>query len=206
MIVLGICTAAVISGVMMVNVRVVWSTRRHISTKIDEVPEVGTAVVLGCTPQLNNGRPNFYFETRMDAAAALLLSGKVRTLVVSGGPLRVPRPPWFTECDAMFDALTARGVPPRHILVDPAGTRTWESVRRAHEHFGLREVVFVSQSFHNPRAVWLARRMGVESYGYNAASPSSWSLRHLRLRLREVVSRTRAVIDSLPTKKNVPGS
>lgn len=203
---LGMCAAVVISGVTVANARIVCSTRRHIFSQLAELPEVETAMVLGCSPLTNNGQPNTYFEARMNAAAALFASGKVRKLVASGRPLRVERPRMESECEAMRDALIARGVPPSCILVDPAGTRTWHSVRRGHSHFGLNRLIFVSQSFHTPRAVWIARQLGLEAYGYDAASPSLASLIHLRVHIREIASRTRAAVDLLQTKKNVPGS
>jgi SanA protein len=191
-----------VSAVALSNGLILWSTRRLVFARLSDVPTAETAIVLGCAPEVN-GRHNFYFDARMDAAAALFLGGKVKHLVVSGGPLGNGA----SECHAMVLALLQRGVPRARIDTHTAGNRTWESVKHSSELSTSGPFVFVSQAFHVPRAVWLARRLGVAAYGYHAASPKLSSVKHLRLHLREVASRTRAVVDVSVrrTKWSVPG-
>lgn len=187
------------------NAYVHWATRGHVFCEVNTVPKVDTAIVLGCAPLLRDGRPNFYFEARLDAAARLYAAGRVARIVVSGGPLRRGARANGSECDAMLEGLVARGVPREHISLDVSGTRTQRSAERARDAFGLHAVVFVSQAFHAPRAVFLARRLGLEAVAYIASSPALSSRKHLRVLLREAFSRTRAVLESTRTKKNVPG-
>ncbi|MBM3649947.1 MAG: hypothetical protein FJX11_19375 [Alphaproteobacteria bacterium] len=126
---------------------------------VAKVPAVETALVLGTAPIGPEGGPNVYFVRRLDAAAALWQAGKVRYFIVSGSD---------GEPAAMRAGLVARGVPASTIYLDPAGYRTWDSVRRAREIFGQKRLMVVSQRFHLSRALFLAREIGIEAWGFEA--------------------------------------
>lgn len=183
------------------SIYIQWVTRDLVYSDVSAVPKNSTAIVLGCAPTLRNGRPNFYFEARLDAAALLYAEGRVQGLLVSGGPLRDGV---GSECDAMRDGLLSRGVPGERVTMDPLGTRTRISAERARYVFRLERTLFVSQAFHVSRAVFLARSLGLEATAFIAPSPPAWSSRHARVLVREVFSRGRSVWESWPTKKNVP--
>jgi len=154
-----------------------------------EVPRRDAAVVLGCARYLANGRENLYFRHRIAAAARLYEAGKVDYLVVSGDNSRKD----YDEPSAMREALVEAGVPEERIYRDYAGFRTLDSVVRAREIFGLESLVFVSQRFHNERAIYLARHRGIDAVAFEAWEPP---LRYaLRTRLREVGARSAAVLD-----------
>jgi SanA protein len=183
-----------------------WTTRHCVFSLVDDVPQLETAIVLGCAPTLGDGRPNYYFETRLDAAAELYRTGRVARLIVSGGPLRrdASGTAFGSECDAMRDGLLARGVLAERIVLDTSGTRTRQSAQRARGTFRLRAAVFVTQPFHAPRAVFLARQAGIDAFAYTAASPSLLSRTHSKVLVREVFACVRAVLEAT-TKKYVPG-
>jgi SanA protein len=195
------------ASVLAANAYVQWTTRRYVFYHLDAVPKLELAIVLGCAPRLRDGRPNYYFEARLDAATELYLAGKVRQLLVSGGPMHSVASGAVSgsECDAMREGLLARGVPEAHVTLDVGGHRTLRSVERARTKFGLSELVFVTQGFHAPRAVFLARQIGMQAFAYTAASPPLSSRKHLKLLVRESLSRTRAVFESSTTKNDVPG-
>lgn len=129
-----------------------------------KLPKVDVALVLGAAPIGPEGGPNRYFEYRLDAAAALWRAGKVKYLLVSGDN----RSPDYDEPTAMRAGLIARGVPASAIYRDFAGLRTLDSVLRARDVFGQRRLIIVSQGFHANRAVFLARRAGIEAWGLEA--------------------------------------
>lgn len=157
--------------------------------QVDAVPESRAAVVLGCSRYLPDGRENLYFRHRIAAAVRLYESGKVEYLVVSGDNSRKD----YDEPSAMREALMELGVPAERIYRDYAGFRTLDSVVRAQEIFGLDAPVFVSQRFHNQRALYLARSRGMEATAYEAWEPP---LRYaMRTRAREVAARAAAVLD-----------
>ena len=164
---LGLLLLFGVGGIALVAVLLAWAAERGLDRAADDwsfadvarLPEVEAAVVLGTAPIGPEGGPNVYFVRRLDAAAALWQAGKARTLIVSGSG---------EEPEAMKAGLVARGVPADAIRLDPEGPRTWDSVLRARDAFGLRRVIFVSQRFHLSRALFLARHAGMEAWGYEA--------------------------------------
>jgi len=146
-------------------------------------------LVLGCPPKVANGVPNLYFQRRVRAAARLFHAGKVEYLLLSGDNSEAS----YNEPQAMMDALLERGVPLDRLVLDYAGFRTLDSIVRAKEVFGLDRVVIVSQEFHNRRALFLARRSGIEATGYNAVDIER-SLT-AKMRWREFAARVKAFAD-----------
>lgn len=155
----------------------------------DGLPPAGAALVLGTARNLADGRANAFYGPRLDTAAALFHAGKVRGVLVSGDNSRAD----YSEPEDMKADLVARGVPARFITCDYAGFSTLDSIQRASRVFGQRRVVVVSQRFHLERALFLARADGLAAAGCVAAqAPLGW---RVRVRLREVLARGKAVID-----------
>ncbi|MFF3326748.1 vancomycin high temperature exclusion protein [Streptomyces sp. NPDC002889] len=132
---------------------------------VAEVPAQDVAVVFGAG--LWKGRPTPYLAHRLDAAAELYRTGKVKVVLVTGDNSRVE----YDEPDAMRTYLTERGVPDGRIVSDYAGFDTWDSCVRAKKIFGVDRAVLVTQGFHIRRAVALCRSAGIESYGVSVAEP-----------------------------------
>jgi SanA protein len=168
---------------------VVASSRSLVVDAPAALPILPVALVLGTAPTVR-GRPNPFYSSRIEAAAALWRAGRVRGIIVSGDNGRVD----YDEPSAMQADLVAAGVPTTFITRDHAGFRTLDSVLRAQVVFGQSRFVVVSQRFHAQRAVFLARHLGCEAWGYAAAEPAqrSWQL---RARAREVLARAMAVVD-----------
>ena len=127
-------------------------------------------------------------EGRLQAALDVLQAGKVRWLLVSGnGPETVIMRAWLEE----------HGVPAGTIVEDASSHRTYESLQRAKAIFGLDEVVVVTSDFHMPRALWLAKHLGIRAVGVTApAGAYSFPVR-VGLLLREYAARNRAILDVL---------
>ena len=157
----------------------------------EALPECHAALVLGCSPTVMNGRfYNSYFTARIKKAAELYHSGKVKKLLLSGDNGRKE----YNEPQEMRKALVALRVPDEDIYCDYAGFRTIDSVIRADAVFGQRKFIVVSQSFHCERAIYLARHLGIECYGY--AADVRLARRHvLRRCIRETFARVCAVFD-----------
>ncbi|MCM2388541.1 YdcF family protein [Streptomyces sp. CWNU-1] len=134
-------------------------------TTVAQVPAQEVAVVFGAG--LWQGRPTAYLAHRLDAAAELYRTGKVKVVLVTGDNSRVE----YDEPDAMRTYLTKRGVPDGRIVSDYAGFDTWDSCVRAKKIFGVDRAVLVTQGFHIRRALTLCRSAGVDSYGIGVAEP-----------------------------------
>lgn len=163
------------------------SSREFLFDDHDSCPPVTVALVLGCSPEVASGRPNFYFTSRMKAAAGLYHAGKCRYLLVSGDN----RDAGYDEPTAMKEALVALGVPEPAIVRDYAGFDTLDSVLRAKEVFEQSRYLVVSQAFHNERAVAIARHHGIEAYGLNA--PDFRGRQAIRMVIREKLARVKTL-------------
>ena len=157
--------------------------------ELADVPHHHAALLLGTSAQLDDGRPNLYFRYRIDAAEALFRAGKVDKILVSGDNGDAS----YNEPQMMREALIERGIPDSLIVLDYAGFRTLDSVVRAREVFGQASFIVVSQRFHNERAVFLARRHGIEAVAYNAADVRAFA--GFKTRSRELLARVKVYLD-----------
>lgn len=141
-------------------------------------------VVLGASVR-GNGKPSRVLEDRL--AAALEIAGPAQSILITGDGLTAK------EISGMRRWLVARGVAKARLIEDPAGLRTWDSMIRARNVFGLSDVIVVTNAFHVSRSVFLARAAGLNAVGF-AARPQQnapgWG-NHVR----EAVARVRAVVD-----------
>jgi SanA protein len=174
--------------VIVCNVWLLAANRARILRSVAEIPVCDVALVLGTAPTVGRWK-NAFFEGRMNTAAKLWRDGKVRHLLVSGDNSRRE----YDEPSAMRDALIARGVPASAITLDYAGFRTLDSLVRARRVFGIRELVVVTDDWHQPRALFLAQAAGVDAIGVSSEDVS-WRM-SARTRLREWASRVKAVAD-----------
>jgi SanA protein len=172
-----------------VNYYVTTANRDRLYTDLTKVPPAEVALVLGTSPRLRNGGQNQHFSGRMDAAAALYRAGKVRHLLVSGDNRKLN----YNEPVMMRKALIARGVPAGAITCDFAGFRTLDSVVRAREIFGLQRCLIVTQRYHNPRALEIARATGLDADGFSP--PDVDFANSFTTECREVLARVAAVLD-----------
>ena len=157
----------VVGALALAVVLLAWLAERRLDRLADaisfsdaaHVPEVDVALLLGTAPIGPEGGPNVYFVNRLDAAAALWKAGRVKYFIVSGST---------DEPTAMRAGLVERGVPAAAIYLDPEGFRTWDSVVRARDIYGQKRLAIVSQRFHLSRALFLARHLGIDAWGFEA--------------------------------------
>jgi len=185
---LGALALCLLTGA--INLWIVFTARSNIIRDIGQLPANDVALVLGTAPRLGNGRwKNPFFENRIDAAAELYHAGKVRHLLVSGDNRRKN----YDEPTAMRSALLTRGVPASAITLDYAGFRTLDSLARAKAVFQLSRLTIVTDGFHQPRALFLARAAGLNAVGYPSHAVPLKSAK--KTRAREIGSRVKAWLD-----------
>lgn len=181
-----------VAGIIFIawaNYSIKQESSKFVSYRIEDVPVTKTALLLGTGKNLSNGMPNAYFYNRIQAAADLYKSGKIQYIIVSGDNSTKD----YNEPEDMQLALVQNGVPQNRIYLDHAGFRTLDSVIRAKEIFGQTKVVIVSQKFHNERAVFLARKNGMEAFGYNAPDVNKYA--GLKTNLREYLAKAKVYWD-----------
>ncbi|WP_304453804.1 vancomycin high temperature exclusion protein [Nocardiopsis sp. YSL2] len=132
--------------------------------RVETVPARPVAVVLGAAAWPEGPSP--LLARRLDLAVRLYGDGRVGRVIVSGDNREVSR----RETDVMTAYLVERGVPADRIDADRHGYRTWDTCVRVRDLFGVRAAVMVTQSFHLPRTVALARAAGIDAVGVGDAS------------------------------------
>lgn len=191
-----------VAGMLVANRVCSTAATGRIFLSTGEVPTNDVALVLGTARTTSRGNLNLHFQQRIDAAAKLYHSGKVRHLLVSGDN----HIQGYDEPTDMRDALAAAGVPTNAITRDHAGFRTLDSVLRAQSVFGLTNFTIVTEEFHCPRALWIARQHGLNTVAF--AAPDMLSKRWtLRVKAREALARVLCGLDLyvLRTQPKFPG-
>ncbi len=159
--------AALMLGCGVIATVELWTIHHSADYCHDSIESCGNdrvAVVLGCSKSFSSGKPNAYFHGRMQAAADLWKSGRIRGIIVSGDN----SDRYYNEPRDMRAALVRLGVPNDKIVSDFAGLRTFDSVVRTEKIFRAGEVIFISQPAHVARAVAIARSIGMNAEGYEA--------------------------------------
>lgn len=170
-------------------------SEQYIFNTTDTLPECKTAVLLGTSKFMRNGTKNYFFYNRIKAAETLLKSGKVKYIIISGDNSLS----YYNEPEDMKKELMKAGIPDSVIYLDYAGFRTFDSMIRAKEVFGQTKFIVVSQQFHNERAVFIARKYGIEAYGYNAEDVDAYS--GFKTKVRELFARVKVFVDVYTNKK-----
>jgi len=154
-----------------------------------QLPANKCGLLLGTSKYRVQGGINPYFSERLDAAAVLYHSGRIKYIIASGDNSELS----YNEPRTMMAGLKDRGIPAENIFLDYAGFRTLDSIVRAREIFGQDSVTVISQRFHNERAVYIGRSHGISVYGFNA--DDSDEISDISVRMREVLARFKAFID-----------
>ena len=171
----------------MLALTAVRASRGTLVASLDALPGGARIVVLGCRTHTSEGRPNRLLEARIAAGAAAYHA------LCRRDPAETPRVlatgyEALGEIGAMRAGLLAAGVPEEALDLDPDAMRTIDSIvflaaepaRGAARSGGATRspaggarddappLVLVSQRFHLPRALWLARAHGLEAWGLPA--------------------------------------
>ncbi len=74
----------------------------------------------------------------------------------------------YDEVNTMKQYAMSKGIPDDDIFMDHAGFSTYESMYRARDIFEAKKIIIVTQSFHLSRAVYIARKLGLEAFGVSS--------------------------------------
>lgn len=182
-----VAALAIIALAMMVPIVMRFIVDPYITQSVDEVPHTEVAMILGAS--VYRGRPSPILAERADSAIALYKADKVSKILVTGdnGALS------YDEVTPVRKYLLDAGIPSQDIFLDHAGFDTYSSMYRAREVFLARSLTIVTQDFHLPRALWIARHLGLEAYGVVAKggehSPEDY--------IREIPASVKALLNVL---------
>ena len=183
-------------GVIFCNRAVIKTAEDKMYDDVSAIPYNRVGLLLGTSPKGRSGNPNVFYIRRIEACVALYQAGKIDRILVSGDNSRTT----YDEPTCIKEDLIAAGVPDSVIYLDYAGFRTYDSMVRAKEVFGLTSFTIISQPFHNERALYIATRKGLDVVAFNAPDVPlrRWQI---RMTVREWLARTKAVMDVYTCKQ-----
>jgi SanA protein len=159
-------------------------------TVVSQVPELPIAIVFGA------GIDSQVLQDRVQTAISLYKSGKISKILMTGDNAHTN----YDEPNAMKLLAVKAGIPVRDVVCDYAGFRTYDSLYRARDIFGVRQATLVTQGFHLPRAMFVARQLGLTVVGIDA-SLHSYGFDQCWLELREIAAIQTAWFDLLSHRK-----
>ena len=154
---------AFVSAIVLVNLAVYFLSVKYIYKEGGSAHEAQVALIPGAAI-LQGGGLSPIFRDRVDAAIKLYESEKVSKILVSGDNSTVSH----NEVNPVRDYLIQNGIPGADIYLDHAGFDTYSTMYRARDIFRVSSIIISTQAFHLPRAVFIARSLGLKAYGVSA--------------------------------------
>lgn len=123
--------------------------------------EFDCIMVLGAG--LWDGEPSPMLKERLDFGLEAYSTGCSTKFLMSGDHGTED----YDEVNAMKDYIVANSVDPDDVFLDHAGFSTYESMYRARDVFKTEKMLIVTQKYHLYRAVYNARKLGLDAYGFD---------------------------------------
>ena len=174
--------------VMGINYYVILSTKGRIINDFKD-KDIDCILVLGASTW--NGSPSPMLKDRLDEGIKLYKEGVANKIVMSGDHGKDN----YDEVNTMRDYAIESGVPEEDIFMDHAGFSTYDSIYRIKDIFGAKNIVVVTQKYHLYRALYIAKRLGVNAYG-SSSDPRRYSGQLMR-DLREILARDKDFVKSI---------
>lgn len=125
-----------------------------------QISDADCIIVLGCRVWSDN-TPSAMLSDRLKRGVELYKAGAAPKLLMSGDHGRED----YDEVNVMRKYAEEEGVDSKDIFTDHAGFSTYETMYRAKEVFKAKKVIIVTQSYHLYRAVYDAKKLGLEAVG-----------------------------------------
>lgn len=181
----AICVLLGAAGITMLPILMRLSVDRYIYASPELVPVTDAVMVLGAS--VINGKPSPVLERRTKTAIDLYDAGRSANILVTGdnGALN------HDEVTPVRNYLLDAGIPAGDIFLDHAGFDTYSSMYRARAVFEADSIAIVTQDFHLPRSLFIARSLGIEAYGVPAEGGEGSG----RDYLREIPASVKAILN-----------
>lgn len=172
------------------SIYILQATNSRTFETIDSLPKAHTVIILGASVY-SDGTLSPILQDRVDTGLKLYRNGKAQRFLLSGDN----RSKDYDEVNAMRNYLVNLGVPENHIFTDPAGIDTYDSMYRSNAIFEVPSAIVVTQQFHLPRTLFIAKNLGLSYRGYAAESKKYQTENHLKR--REKLANFKAVYELL---------
>jgi SanA protein len=181
----AVLVAALVAGA---NVYLIAACRDTVVSDFAATPPRPYAMVLG-SHVFPGGIPTHELAERLEMGRQLYRAGLARRIIVSGAAR-----PGYDEPDAMAAWLMQRGVAPADLVIDRGGYRTAASMADA-AAARVETLLVVSQAYHLPRALYLAKHAGLQGIGVPAREPRRSATERLFTFVRETTARAEVLVE-----------
>lgn len=178
--------------ILSIPLYIKYKARHNIFANVKNVSNAEFAIVLGAGIR-SNGTPGTYLQKRLDDALILYFNKKIEKILLTGDNGSVSH----DEISVMNNYLTINGIPQDIIFADYAGFDTYSSMERADKIFDISDAIIVSQYYHLPRTIYIARNKGINAIGF--VTNSQYGRRAYKV--REWFATVKSVFDCFINRK-----
>lgn len=144
---------------------VVYSYGRRYILDMKKLPvDCDVVMVLGAGVR-PDGNPCDLLADRIDTGVKIYLEGACRSILLTGDNSGEA----YNELSVMKNWIIKTNIDnpiaEEKILIDNSGFCTYDSMYRAKYIFKVKKMIISTNRYHLPRAIYVARRMGIEAYG-----------------------------------------
>ena len=193
--ILGISCMVSLLIIMLINLYVIFSTKDQIvENDLEKIKDIDCVIILGAG--IWGDSPSPMLQDRLDVGIELYKDGVVPKIIMSGDHGRKE----YDEVNIMKEYAINKGVPSVDIFMDHAGFSTYDSIYRAKEIFGAKNIIIVTQEYHLYRALYISNSLDLNAYG--VSSDLRKYSGHLYRELREILARNKDFIKSIYKPKS----
>ncbi len=149
--------------VILINLYITAYASRYILTT-EECNNIDVDCVMVLGAGVHGDTPSHMLEERLNRGIEVYNTSCTDRLLMSGDHGKVE----YDEVNVMKGFAKNAGVVSEEVFMDHAGFSTYESMYRARDVFEVKSMVIVTQKYHLYRAIYNARRLGIEAYGVAA--------------------------------------
>ena len=167
--------------------------KNFIFGQITYLPVVSTVMIPGAAI-LKNGDPSPILEERISQAEKIYNSHIANKILVTGNSIS---PKIYDETGAIKLTLLRDSIPKSDIIIDGLGVDTYASIYRAKNTYKVNSMIIASQSFHLPRAIFIAKSLGINAYGIKSDQGNT----QVRNYFREIIAVPKAILNVIFHRK-----
>lgn len=159
-----ILLSAILVLVLGINLYVRISTANRIieGDEYVDLEDIDCIIVLGAG--VWGDKPSPMLEDRLLKGLELMTQDVSDKIIMSGDHGKNE----YDEVNIMKNYAIEHGIPSENIFMDHAGFSTYDSIYRAKEIFKVKKAIIITQKYHLYRALYIAKRLGLEAYGVEA--------------------------------------
>ncbi len=174
--------------VFLLNLQTEKQGFNYIYQDVSKAPKAQTVMILGASVRPNKTMSDM-LKDRANTAIEIYKASKAENILISGDG----KAKNYNEVIVVNNYLLEQGIPKEKILLDYYGFDTYDSLYRARDVFGVKNIIISTQNFHLPRAIFIAQGLGLQAYGISA---DKHNYKNMELNIgRELLATVKAYFD-----------